>query len=254
MNQAILNPIRFSETGGRPDPGLADVQVLTGTNPDGTTARNCLDWTSTSDTLALDGGVVQAGPYAWIAGATTSCSVTYGHILCMGHTRNVAVTPTATPGRKVWTTNIALSIMPGQSFDTICQASRPAGVQSAAALQAHPGLAASSVIDPAQTYLRLDNAVVGTGAELAAGGELRSGIWQSGNGVYGVTAGAWTGQTSPSLPGTLAGTCGDWVDPTLAAPAIMGNISRTTSYWWNSGTFPTACMTSGTVYCIQTAP
>lgn len=89
--------------------------------------------------------------------------------------------------------------------------------------------------------------LVGTGVQIATGGSLESGIWQTADGTY-RGGSVWTGQTTLQTPGTSASTCGDWSDP-LQTAANIG--SQTGPYgWWQSST--TGCRaTSVALYCIE---
>jgi hypothetical protein len=253
VSSAVFNSVHYNEKGQSTTAGNF---AMTGTNMDGTvaTANNCANWTAT----ALDGNVfygqTEGGPHAWIQGGQgAGCGTIVAPLLCMGHARNVAVSPQVSSGRKVWVSDNLYPITVGQSFDAICQASKPASVSTAAALIAHPNVAASTLLSATLNYVRPDGTLLGTGATLMAGGQLLSGIWQAAAGAYIATySAAWTGQSTLTLPGTLAGTCGDWMDPTQST-ATVGGFLRNDGLWWNEGTIPCAG-TAYAVYCVQTVP
>jgi hypothetical protein len=157
-----------------------------------------------------------------------------------------------TTGRKIWVDNNTVFIVAGQSPDALCQANRPAGVTTAVALLAHPNQAASSLIDPAQNYVRVDGTLIGTGAQLQTTGDLASGLWQTGTGQYGQFA-AWTGTTTVQTAGTTATTCGDWVDSTNPGQVAIGNAATAASGSWWIEAF-VGCNTGASLYCMQTAP
>ncbi len=178
----------------------------------------------------------------------------------MGHTKSVAVTvPAPGTGRKIWLSNA--SFTPGLSStpDTLCQASRPAGVTTGAALIATTTKTAGSVLAPATSYYRVDGTLVGTGADLTAvtpnslAGSLTTGTWQAGNGSYPGGVGTWVGSTSLATIGTNASTCGNWTDPTQTE-GFYGSAGDTTAQWWDPFGSTTTCNTAFWIYCVQTAP
>jgi hypothetical protein len=245
----VFNTVRFNDL-GQTVSGDGFLS-MTGTFDDGTTASStCNNWTSSSAALTVSAGSSAAGPGFWVVSGGVPCSLSWP-IMCMGHTRNVTVSPHVVTGRKIWLYNGFLSIVAGQSLDALCQASRPTGVMMAVALVAHPSVAGSSLIDPTQNYVRVDGTLVGTGMQLQTNSDLMSGIWQEGNGQYGIFS-VWTGSTTMQTVGTTVSTCGDWVDSTNTNPAIMGR-SWSTGSWWSGGSGN--CQNNeGGVYCVQTAP
>jgi hypothetical protein len=251
-NPKIFNPVTFNElgqaTGGNPF-------YMTGINTDGSASTaTCNNWTSTSSALTVSGGYAAGGPSYWSTLGALSCStiatIVNEPILCMGHTRNATVSARVTAGRKIWLNNNSVSVVAGQSLDALCQASRPAGVTTAAALIAHATAAATAVLDPTQNYVRVDGTLVGTGAQLQTISGLSSGIWQTGSGQYGGFF-VWTGSTMPQMAGTTAGTCGNWMDPTNPGQAELGNPNLIGS-WWEANV--ANCNQGAGLYCVQTAP
>jgi len=106
-------------------------------------------------------------------------------------------------------------------------------------------------------YVRPDGQVVGSGAELLAGGAgngtLQSGIWQAGNGTYpndpSLPDDAWTGQTTLTQAGNTASTCNDWTS-TSSVSGIVGVYGTADSTWWSLITRP--CTDTGSrLYCIE---
>ncbi len=67
-----------------------------------------------------------------------------------------------------------------QSPDAKCLADRPTGVTAGMAFVATSNRTAASVLTPSAVNVRPDGTRVGTGAQLAAGDSLDSGIWQQG--------------------------------------------------------------------------
>ncbi len=124
------------------------------------------------------------------------------------------------------------------------------------ALLAYTTAPAASLVDSAATYVRPDGQIVGTGAELLAGGAaaglLQSGIWQSGDGTYRSGVGrAWTGQTTLTQLGTAATTCNDWTsNSTAGTTPIAGLYLTADANWWSFDT--RLCSDTGSrLYCIE---
>ncbi len=253
---AVLNPVLFDEQGN--DLSNSDYVVLTGTTQGGVigpSPSTCSNWTSSSATDFFLGGNVLEGPRGWTYGALGTCQ-SPRRLLCMGRTKTAPLAPVAGSGTKIWMTNTVFTVGGGQTPDQKCQAEMPVGVASALALIATTTRSAASVLDMAATYVRPDGAVVGTGATLAAGGPLLSGIWQSADLKYRIIgySRAWTGQTDLHTVGTPASTCGNWLDVTQAA-GVQGIVDTVASGWWNGITAPCGGTDSfgndlGVLYCV----
>jgi hypothetical protein len=107
-------------------------------------------------------------------------------------------------------------------------------------------------------YVRLDGQRVGTGADIARvggeiGGVLDTGIWQNNTGSY-LPFGwgfVWTGAIL-GFQGTIAGTCGNWADPTQEA-GIVGLSMAAGTVFYNYMTKP--CTATGddqaSLYCFE---
>jgi hypothetical protein len=249
-NSQVWNVIAFSE-GGR----SAINQVATGTNSDGTLfPGNCANWTGSGQMLV---GVPNDGPHAWVANSLTDCPP-IANIICMGRTLSSPVAPLVTTGRRIWLSPSGFVPGSGQTPDAFCQAARPAGVTTAAALIAHPDRPASAVLDGAMNYVRVDGTLVARGSDLAAG-SIQSGIWQLADSSYAAAnTGVFTGQLTLTAVGTAATTCNDWTDP--LGQAVLGGPTTIRSYWWSTGIDLTgnpivfSCSGRQPLYCAQTAP
>jgi len=250
----IFHPIRFDENGADSGNDLA----MTGTDADGTTmsSLSCTNWTVTSGNLLA--GNRFGGPGNWSQNTTTACSAPQ-RIICMMKTKTAALNPAANAGKKIYLTDTPYLIGSG-SPDTKCDLEKPSGTGTVKALLAYTTAAAAGLVNPAATYVRPDGQVVGSGADLLAGGAalglLQSGIWQSGNGTYRKNSGndfgrAWTGQTTLTQAGTAATTCDDWTNSGLAGMTpIAGLYLDADSDWWSFGT--RFCSDSGNrLYCIE---
>ena len=243
----ILNPLRFTETG-------ADVEsvVMTGTNFDGSASSNCLGWTSTSGTDQMLMGISMSGGTSWTAGAGYSCNAGGQRIMCLMKQFNNGVTAATFSGKKVWISNAAYSPSANGNPDTTCNADRPATAASGRALISRTTSTAASLLTANQMYVRPDGQEVGTGAEIAAG-QGRGGIWQAGNGTYPISnMRVWTGSTGPTQLGTVASTCGNWVDSSQNT-AIVGYAESSRGNSWNLTT--QSCNTLGglsaRLYCYE---
>lgn len=256
----IFNSITYHEDGT-----LASALMITGSNQDGSLGSfTCLDWMSTSMDEYGNTGSVSGGPGSWVfSNVQTVCSSTAAqspvNLLCMGTTKSAAVAPTPTAGKRIWVTSTSFTPGGGQTPDAKCQADRPAGVTTAAALIATTMRAASSVLVPTASYVRMDGTLVATGAELAATPpSLASGIWQSADGVYrargadGRFARTWTGSDAVGTVGTANTTCADWTNGTAANTGVVSDFTLTSRGWWYLGT--SACDSPRNLYCAQTAP
>jgi len=251
----IFNPIRLDEMGN--DIGL--LAVITGTIAAGvlSSGYDCSDWSSTSGNAAI--GLTTDGPGAWSDGAVTSSSTVVDHIFCFMSTKNAALTPTPVGGKKIFASNSPFTVGGSDSPDAACRkGTMPAGVDSANvfAFVATTTAAASSsdkfAATTAQRYVRPDGQVVGTGAQIAAGGILDSGIWQQANESYfGGSNRVWAGGAlRPNQLGTAANTCSDWTDNS-GTTAAYGLINAGSPYWWHSNLSSPCSFATGYLICVE---
>jgi hypothetical protein len=248
-NGQIFNPLLLNETGVRaegPDVGvITGLDQSGGVNPD----RNCTDWTGVGDFVAM--GTADGGPFNWAANTSGSCTVGAHHLLCLDKRRSSPVSPVVTAGKRIWVSQDVLTVGGPQSPDDVCQAARPSGVTTAAALIASTTRAASAVLTRSASYVRPDGTLVGTGDEIASG-KIQSGPWQRPNGTYVGGYSIWTGSSSPDVVGTSESTCADWKDATMAAKPLRNGSAASIRTFWMGGTF--ACSDGSYLYCVQTAP
>ncbi len=241
----VFNSIRFDENGDR----LSEKFALTGSNGDGTLSIfNCANWTTTTGVAAAGAAMwgSSAGGPGWLTGVSGTCQVDQS-LICMGKTRTNAVTPIVQSGKKIWQSPAYAvgSVTP----DAQCQLNRPAGVTAAAAFVSFTNRPAASVLSPTAIYVRPDGTQVGTGAQLAAGGDLDSGIWQLGTGEYS-SAVIWTGSTMPTALGTAASTCANWTSPSSTTEGQLGWSPYDTNLkWWSGGV--SACSSQYFLYCVE---
>lgn len=240
-NNVVFHPIRLDENGTDPGRQL----VLTGANNDSATGNHCNGWTGSG---FMTTGNAASGPYGWtLSSSNTPCAAT-GRIYCLMKTKSLALAISPAPGKRIYLSG-AFTPDGATTPNFRCDLDKPAGAGTVRALIATPLSAASSVLTPSQTYVRPDGVVVGTGAQLTAGGLLTSGIWQTGGGAYiGSLQGVWTGHTSLTGFGTTASTCGNWTS--TAGSGTTGTASSTDTLWWNSASL--SCSTAAIrLFCVE---
>jgi hypothetical protein len=246
----IFNNLHLDESGN--DVGT-DV-VWTGTTSDGTASANtCSDWGLASGNGRS--GSSEGGPAAWTDTANTNCSQPH-RLYCFGTSINaLTLSPNVQTGKIAFITNgtINPTTAPGLAGgDSLCstEATGAALPGTYKALLATSTASAISRFAVAAQYVRPDGTLIATGATLAAGSELASGIWQRPNGVYLASFSdvAWTGATTPSVAGTTASTCTDFTSSTGSGSFGRGTLADAT-WWKDAGTSP--CGQAHHVYCLQ---
>jgi EGF domain-containing protein/List-Bact-rpt repeat protein len=243
---AILNPIRLTEKGL----DVGDVDVMTGTNADGTHSLDytCNDWTGglvPSD--GISAGSSLGGPIVWGGESVVGCNDK--RIFCFDKTETAALAFTPATGKRIWLST-QYSGTAAADPDAHCALSRPAGVSAARALVAYSSAPASDVLGSATTYVRPDGVVVGTGAEIVAQ-TLHSGIWQYADGSYidefDNGASVFVGATSLTVNG--ANTCNNWQDQSDNSMVVIGNFHTASKQFWNYITF--SCNVLSKLYCVE---
>jgi hypothetical protein len=246
----IFNNLHLDENGN--DVGT-DV-VWTGTTSDGTASGNtCTDWgVATGNGRS---GNSEGGPAAWTDAANTNCSQPH-RIYCFGSSINaLTLGPNVQTGKIAFITNgtINPTNAPGiAGADALCttEATSAALPGTYKALLASSTASAISRFTVAAQYVRPDGTLIATGATLAAGSELASGIWQRPNGVYLASFSdvAWTGATTPSVAGTTTSTCTDFTSSTGSGTFGRGTVADAT--WWKDAS-SSPCGQAHHVYCLQ---
>jgi hypothetical protein len=240
---AVFNSVSFDETGAR----LHRAQAFTGSNADGSlNPNNCASWTvDTGDSATY--GSSDGGPQGWVSGLSASCENPV-HLLCMGKTRITTVAPVVAAGKKIWQSTSLYMVGATQTPSAKCQAERPAGVTTGVALLSTSTTAASAVLTSSAVYVRPDGTRVGTGAAIAAGDELESGVWQLADGTYSKSE-VWSGSTAPADKGTIASTCNNWTDSSAAAMGRVGWSAFDSKTWFSDTT--EACRLGFPIYCVE---
>jgi cysteine-rich repeat protein len=240
----VYHPLRLDEYGV--DVGTSPVLTAT-TNTGSAASNNCLNWTSPAATVFKTTGDAASGSGGWSSQSVTPCSVA-ASVYCLMKTKTAALTVTPQTGKRIYLSGTFTPAV-GASPDNRCTLDKPVGVGTVKAFVATNSSAASAVLNPAQPYIRLDGTFIGTGADLAAGVRLTSGMWQLGTGAYaGDGQTIWTGATTPTTVGTSATTCTNWTS--TASTARAGRAASTDAAWWNFGTV-SCSSTMARLYCVE---
>jgi cysteine-rich repeat protein len=239
----VYHPLRLDEYGV----DVGSRLVMTGTSNDGLAQSTCFNWSSNSVTVFMTTGDAASGSGGWSGPSTSPCSST-ASIYCLMKTKTATLTITPEAGKRIYLSGNYIPAL-GTPPDQRCALDKPAGLGTVKALVATTSSSAASVLSPAQRYVRMDGVFIGTGADLAAGDRLTSGMWQTGAGLYaGDSQLAWTGAATPTDIGTSASTCSNWTS--TATTARVGRVASTDTAWWNLTT--QACSASATrLYCIE---
>jgi hypothetical protein len=256
----IFNPLRIAEDGSDVSasivPGSSTLTVYTGTLGDGTVATGdtCSDFGSTAGSARR--GEISGGPVTWTARQNSNCT-TARRLYCFENDHTGAdLVPTPTSGKIAFVSTKIFAPGPGVAIagaDTVCanNASSAGLGGTFKALLATSTASAASRVALAPLYVRPDGIPIATGATIAAGSALDSGIWQRADGSYVPATGdlVFTGAPSPSASGTLTSTCSDWTDTTSVA-AYIGADTFADPSWWNLASNGT-CTSTLAVFCLQ---
>ncbi|MEB2284493.1 MAG: hypothetical protein OZ922_07440 [Myxococcales bacterium] len=256
----IFAPLRIDENGvdvsvGEP-PTASPLTVWTGTAKDGSIAAyTCNDWTSPDAAASGMAGRLTGGPAAWTARSNAGCD-TARRLYCFQVDHTASLGPAPTSGKIAFVSTKAFTPGPGVGLagaDALCAGNAAAvGLGGTyKALLATTTASAASRMALAPLYVRPDGTPIATGATLAAGGALESGIWQRADGSYVPSAGdlVYTGAAAPAVAGTAASTCDDWSAQTSTAATIGASVYADTT-WWSHAT-NAACSATIAVYCLE---
>jgi hypothetical protein len=252
----IWHPLRIDEHGTPIDDAATTTTVWTGTNRDGTVGTDtCLNWTSVVSADTGVSGRTEGGPVSWTDRTNGDCSATR-RLYCFQTDFSAVLAPNPTSGKIAFYSTNGLTPAPGAGIaaaDTVCtnEATAAGLAGTYKALIATSTASAISRFAAASTsiYVRPDGVIIASGATLALGDSLASGIWQHADGTYGANSNAWTGATSPSVAGTSASTCGDW-QSAASTSGIGGPVTFADATWWNGFTNG-MCTQPFKVYCLQ---
>lgn len=241
---AVYYPIRIDEYGV--DVGAR--AVMTGINNDGVvSSSNCMSWTSSSASQFMTTGDAASGSGGWSSNNLIMCSVA-APVYCLMKTITATLVPTIEAGKRIY---LSENYTPGLSLtpDQRCGLDKPAGLGTVKALVATTVANAAGVLSASQRYVRPDGMFIGTGADLAAGGRLTSGMWQTGAGVYaGNSQRAWTGAATPTSIGTAGTTCTGWTSS--ATTGLSGAVASSDAAWW-SGLSQSCSTTTNRLFCVE---
>jgi hypothetical protein len=257
----IFNPLRINESGAdvtnNISPSSSTLTVWTGTTKEGLVGTStCNGWNS------LDGGTsgltgrVAGGPVTWTDRTDSGCD-TARRLYCFQTDHGGAdLVPAPTSGKIAFVSTKNFAPGPGVGIggaDTLCanEAAAASLPGTYKALLATTSASAASRLTLAPLYVRPDGIPIASGAVIAAGGALDSGIWQRASGAYVPAKGdvAFTGAATPSAAGTLTSTCDNWTTNT-ASTAITGATPFADPTWWNNASNGD-CSLSLAVYCLQ---
>ena len=257
----IFNPIRLTEAGVDVSAGVATgastLTVFTGTLGDGTvaTGATCTDFTVTSGSARR--GEISGGPVTWTARQNSNCSTTR-RLYCFQTDHTSVLVPPAASGKIAFVSTKTFLPGPGVGIagaDALCAANATsAGLPGTyKALLATTTASAASRVTLAPLYVRPDGVPIATGATIASGSALDSGIWQRHDGSYIPATGdlVFTGAPSPSAvsPG-LANSCDDWTSSAGIDSVYIGADTFADSSWWNLASNGD-CTPALAVYCLQ---
>ena len=212
--------------------------LFTGFDPDYFGEDHCGRWTSQVGTVGA--GYASSNHWAGDGNGHVGCE-TYGlPIFCMGTTHQTPLGDVQPfTGKRIWVTNTPY--VPGSMTpDAKCVAERPAGVEQAVAFVAYSSRPASSVSDPAATYVLADGRLVGTGRQLVAFEGLGAGPWllADGTAIGEMYLPVWTGSARTNGLGAPAAqvasattTCADW---TSASPVDVAFVGMPGAADWTS--------------------
>jgi cysteine-rich repeat protein len=240
----VFNPLRLDENGV--DVGSRLVMTST-SNAGSATADNCFNYSTAAGSVFKTTGDAASGSGGWSSQSVTPCSQT-ASLFCLMKTKTAPLSVTPESGKRIYLSgNFTPAV--GASPDLRCSLDRPVGVGTVKAFVATNGTSAAAVLNAAQRYVRLDGTFIGTGADLAAGHRLASGMWQLNTGA---SAGdgqfVWTGAATPTTTGTSASTCVNWTSTASTAPA--GRAASSDTLWWSAGT--ASCASTQTrLYCVE---
>lgn len=259
VSNKIFNPIRLNESGvdvsAGVAPGASTLTVFTGTLGDGTvaTGSTCADFTDSGANARR--GEVSGGPVTWTARQNSNCS-TARRLYCFQVDHAAALVPSPTSGKIAFVSTKGFAPGPGVGVagaDALCASNATnAGLAGTyKAFLATTTASAASRVTLAPLYVRPDGIPIATGATLAAGSALDSGIWQRADGTYVPATGdlVYAGASSPSAAGTGASTCDDWTT-TTSTTANIGADTFADPTWWNLAANG-ACTSQLAVYCLE---
>jgi hypothetical protein len=215
--------------------------VWTGTGVGGTVVAGstCNNWSGAGNGAV---GSTHGGPGAWTYYSAAPCSGT-ARLYCFGVLSNAPLSIPAPPSgakRVYLSTNAVLG---NSVLSADCTGP---GSGSKEVLTSTATTPASSYINPSTVYVTPSGVVVGTGADLVSG-NLRTGIWERGDGTFGTGVDSVsTGSPSVSQTGTLASTCQNWTSTSGSAIHGLGMLAPE---WWNWQTIN--CDQPSRAYCIE---
>jgi hypothetical protein len=271
----VLYPILF-DSEGRILPTSSrvldeDQYVFSGSFENGTRRPEltCKSFTSDGAGDPVECGQPGSGPGAWLRSIGGNCGPkgVYGrdsHIYCFGVSSQTPLPILdPLPGKRIYLTKSSLHMAGRAAANALCDAEKPAGTGTVKALISTTDQPAAAVLSMTTRYRRVDNVIVGTGAQLIGvsrgQGLLESGIWQNGDGSYPLTDSSsgyrWLGvpgiQAGLDVAGTPQSTCLDWTATDGLKTGAFAEASFV-SYFGMSGSPNYPCYDNYlSVYCVE---
>jgi hypothetical protein len=246
---AIYYPALYNAQGV---PLPADTYYWTGSDLAGNLASNtCNNWTTKEDSPLILGAVGSSRSNVTMYRGDHRCN-SFDPFLCAQVEFDREVKPEATTlGKRIFVSDQEFFTGGGlDDANLLCDNSKPSDAGTVVALLATTTKSPASLLDAGTLYLRPDNAIVGTGSEIAQG-QLRTGLWQRGNGTYVADIAVWTGSNSIETPCQSGGDqcCGNWTSR-LAQKVSQTSIPDAQPTWWTKG--PTRnCSQGAEIYCVE---
>jgi hypothetical protein len=247
----ILYPPRLGSLGQ----DLTSVRVVTGTDAGGSSAANCLNFTSNTSMQMAAAGQPGSGAGAWTNAFNLSCDTTDLHIYCFGTSAVSQVVPAAVSGRLAFVSDGTFNASTGRAAaDTLCQTEATANgfPGNYFALISLIAEAASQRFDTTgPVWVRRDGVQLTTRpSDLFAGEGLVAAFDVTGTTRYlDHNDRIWTGSDKPNTAGmSVPTTCDNWSDP--QGTGAVGTPSSTAGFnYYHSESLP--CDTPRRVYCLQ---
>jgi hypothetical protein len=247
----ILYPPRLGALGQ----DLTSVRVVTGTDAAGSSAANCLNFSSNTSMQMAAVGQPGSGAGGWTNVGTVSCDATDLHVYCFGTATVSQVVPPAVSARLAFVSDGTFNPSTGRgAADALCQGE--------ATTDGLPGdyLALVSLIAEAASHrfdttgpvwVRRDGVQLTTRpSDLFAGDGLVAAFDVTGTIKYlDHSDRIWTGSDKPNTAGmSVPTTCNDWSEP-LETGAVGTPDSTSGFNYYHSESL--SCGTPHRVYCLQ---
>ena len=247
----ILYPPRLGSLGQ----DLTSVRVVTGTDAIGSSAANCLNFTTNGSMQMAAVGQPGSGAGGWTDAGDTPCNGTDLHVYCFGTAAVSQVVPPAVSGRLAFASDGTFNPSTGRGMaDALCKGEATAGGLPGdyLALVSLIAEAASQRFDTTgPVWVRRDGVQLTTRpSDLFAGDGLVAALDVTGTTRYlDHNDRIWTGSDKPNTAGMFElSTCNDWSAP--QGSGAVGVPDSTAGFnYYHAQSLP--CDTPHRVYCLQ---